>query len=172
MYRLTHRTAHALVTVVLITCTASACSDSSAASRAPQSEKVASPKAAPAAQPTFRSGQEQLDREARDLLNVTDRWQSDEEGLVSSGSLAVPGENRDETLKPGTTLRVEVACAWEGTVTFTVVSGTAKTTERVDCTQPMAKGFDFTTAGSSLAIQADSPGEEAVGAAYLVSRTT
>lgn len=45
----------------------------------------------------------------------------------------------------------------EGAVTFTAVSGTAKRAKRVDCTQPMTNRFDFTTAGPSLAIQADSP---------------
>jgi hypothetical protein len=111
-----------------------------------------------------------LDEEARDLLNMTDRWESDEEGLLSAGSLALPGKNLDKTIKSGTALRVEVACAGEGTVTFTVVSGAAKTTKRVDCTQPMTTGFDFTTAGPSLAIQADSPEADRVGTAYIVDR--
>ncbi|MEU0072911.1 hypothetical protein ABZ027_25690 [Streptomyces sp. NPDC006332] len=111
-----------------------------------------------------------MDKEARDLLNMTDRLESDEAGLVAAGSLAVPGENLDETIKSGTALRVEVACAGKGTVTFTVVSGAAKTAKRVDCTQPMTNGFDFTTAGPSLAIQADSPEEDRVGTAYIMGR--
>ncbi|MGW2841109.1 hypothetical protein ACWCWD_25355 [Streptomyces sp. NPDC001493] len=110
-----------------------------------------------------------MDEEARDLLDVPDRLESDEEGLVSAGSLAVPGENVDETIESGTALRVEVACAGEGTVTFTVVSGAAKAVERVDCTQPMTNRFNFTTAGPSLAIQADSRQEDRVGTAYTVS---
>ncbi|MFI7339328.1 hypothetical protein ACIBUY_15480 [Streptomyces sp. NPDC050085] len=150
----------------------SACSGSSAESKAPQQRKTASSSASSAAQPASRSGREELDEEARRLLGIPDRWEADEKGLVSSGSLALPGENLDETVEPGTALRVEVACAGEGTVTFTVVSGTAKTAQRVDCTQPMTNGFDFTTAGSSLAIQADSPDEQEVGTAYVVSRTT
>ncbi|MFJ8982607.1 hypothetical protein [Streptomyces sp. NPDC102282] len=106
------------------------------------------------------------------MLNLTDRPASDEEGLVSSGSLAIPGQNLDETIKSGTALRVEVACAGEGTVTFTVTSGTARTAERVDCTQPMTNRFNFTTAGPSLAIQADSPDEDSVGTAYIVSHNS
>jgi hypothetical protein len=149
---------------------ASACSDSPTASEASQSEQAASPTAAPTAQPSSQFSREQLDKEARDLLNMTDRWESDEEGLLSAGSLALPGKNLDKTIKSGTALRVEVACAGEGTVTFTVVSGAAKTTKRVDCTQPMTTGFDFTTAGPSLAIQADSPEADRVGTAYIVDR--
>lgn len=62
-----------------------------------------------------------------------------------------------------------MACAGEGTVTFTVASGAAKTAKRVDCTQPMTNEFDFTTAGPGLTIQADSPEEDRVGTAYMVS---
>ncbi|WP_327267258.1 hypothetical protein OG233_30555 [Streptomyces sp. NBC_01218] len=148
---------------------ASACTDSSAAPKAPQSGKAAGSTAAPTAQPSSPPGPERLDQEARDVLHLTDPPSLDEEGFVSSGSLAVPGQNLDETIESGTALRVEVACAGEGTVTFTVVSGTAKTAQRVDCTQPMTSGFDFTTAGPSLAIQADSPQEDKVGTAYKVS---
>lgn len=170
MDRFTRRTGSALTAVALIAGMASACSDVPPASKASQSETAASSTAAPTAQPPSQSGRERLNEEARDLLNMTDRLESDEEGLVSSGSLAVPGQNLDETIKSGTALRVEVACAGEGTVTFTVVSGAARTAERVDCTQPMTNGFDFTTAGPSLAIQADSRDEDRVGTAYLVSR--
>ncbi|MGW0856305.1 hypothetical protein [Streptomyces sp. NPDC002690] len=133
---------------------------------------MASSTATPTAQPSFQSGREQWAEDARDLLNLTDRLESDEEGLVSAGSLAVPGENSHDSIEPGTALRVEVACAGEGVVTFTVVSGAAKTAEHVDCTQPMTHGFDFTTAGPSLAIQADSPQEDKVGTAYVVSRAS
>ncbi|WP_327177338.1 hypothetical protein OG599_20000 [Streptomyces sp. NBC_01335] len=170
MNRFTLRTGSTLTAVALITGMASACSDSPTPSKASQSEKAASSAAAPTAQPLSPSGREQLDKEARDLLNMAERLESGEEGLVSSGSLAVPGESLDTTIKSGTALRVEVACAGEGTVTFTVVSGTARTAERVDCTQPMTNGFDFTTAGPSLAIQADSAEEDRVGTAYIMSR--
>ncbi|MGW7210886.1 hypothetical protein [Streptomyces sp. NPDC054837] len=170
MYRFTRHTATALTAVALITGMTSACSDSPTPSKAPQSHKTASSTPSPTAQPSSPSGREKLDKEARDLLNMTDRLESDEEGLISSGSLAVPGENLDETIKTGTALRVEVACAGEGTVTFTVASGTAKTAKRVDCTQPMTNKFDFTTAGPGLTIQADSPEEDRVGTAYKMSR--
>ncbi|MCX5367230.1 hypothetical protein OG864_52170 [Streptomyces sp. NBC_00124] len=169
MYRFTRHTGRALTAVALITGTATACSDSPTPSKAPQSQKTASSTASPTAQPSSPSGREQLNKEARDLLNMTDRLESDEEGLVSSGTLAVPGQNLDKTIKTGTALRVEVACAGEGTVTFTVASGTAKTAKRVDCTQPTTNEFDFTTAGPGLTIQADSPEEERVGTAYMVS---
>lgn len=169
MYRFIRRTGSALAAVALITGMASACSDSPPASRAPQSGNTASSTAAPTVKPSSPSVREQLDEEARDLLDVPDRLESDEEGLVSAGSLAVPGENVDETIESGTALRVEVACAGEGTVTFTVVSGAAKAVERVDCTQPMTNRFNFTTAGPSLAIQADSRQEDRVGTAYTVS---
>ncbi|WP_244318284.1 hypothetical protein [Streptomyces brevispora] len=127
---------------------------------------------APIVQPPSRSGREQLNEEARNLLSMAERLESDEKGLVSAGTLAVPGQNLDETIESGTALRVEVACAGEGSVTFTVSSGAARTAERVDCTQPMTKGFDFTTAGPSLAIQADSPEEDGVGTAYMVSHVS
>ncbi|MFJ2237828.1 hypothetical protein [Streptomyces sp. NPDC087859] len=146
----------------------SACSDAPTPSKTPQSHKTATSTPSPTAQPSSPSGREKLDKEARDLLNMTDRLESDE-GLISSGSLAVPGENLDETVKTGTALRVEVACAGEGTVTFTVASGTAKTAKRVDCTEATTNGFDFTTAGPGLTIQADSPEEDRVGTAYIVS---
>ncbi|MEU8794439.1 hypothetical protein [Streptomyces sp. NPDC048643] len=106
------------------------------------------------------------------MLNRTDDLDSDDDGLVSSGSLALPGMNVDETVKPGTALRVEVACAGEGTVTFTALSGTAKRARRVDCTQPIASSFDFTTAGPSLTIEADSPKAEKAGTAYVMRRIT
>jgi hypothetical protein len=172
MHRFTRHTGIALAAVALMTGVTSACSGSPAESKTPQPRKTTSSSASPAAQSASPSDREDLNEEARDLLRISDRWDADEKGLVSSGSLALPGENLDETVKPGTALRVEVACAGEGTVTFTVVSGTAKTTKRVDCRQPKANGFDFTTAGSSLAIQADSPDEDGVGTAYVVSRTT
>ncbi|MFE6365874.1 hypothetical protein ACFVP3_38620 [Streptomyces sp. NPDC057806] len=171
MHRFTRHAGTALAAVALIAGMTAACSDSAGVSRASQTEKSASSSVSPVAQPAAQADREQLDKEARDLLNIPDRWESDEEGLVSSGSLAVPGENWDETIKPGTALRVEVACAGEGTVTFTVVSGNAKTAKRVHCTQPMTHAFDFTTSGPSLVIQAESPEEEAVGTAYVVSRT-
>ncbi|MFD3837972.1 hypothetical protein ACFWWC_17170 [Streptomyces sp. NPDC058642] len=170
MYRFTRHTVSALTAVTLITGTASACSDAPATSKAPQSQKTASSTAVPTAQSPSQPTRMQLNKEARDVLNMTDRLESDEQGLVSSGSLAVPGENLDKTLKNGTALRVEVACAGEGTVTFTVASGTARTAKRVDCTQSITNGFDFTTAGPDLTIQADSPEEDRVGTAYMVSR--
>ncbi|WP_330453125.1 MULTISPECIES: hypothetical protein [unclassified Streptomyces] len=169
MYRFTRRTGIALTAVALITGTASACSDSPSAPKASQPEKAASSTAAPEAQPSSPSGTKQLDKEAADLLNMAERLESDKERLVSAGSLAVPGQNLDETVESGTALRVEVACAGKGSVTFTVSSGTARKAERVDCTQPMTNRFDFTTAGSSLAIRADSPEEDRVGTAYIVS---
>ena len=168
MYRFTRHTGSALAAVALMTSMATACSDSPTPSKAPRSQKAASSTASPTTRPSSPSGREQLDKEARDLLNMTDRLESDE-GLISSGSLAVPGENLDKTVKTGTALRVEVACAGKGTVTFTVASGTAKTAKHVDCTQPMTSEFDFTTAGPGLTIQADSPEEEGVGTAYMVS---
>jgi len=168
MYRFTRHTATALTAVALITGMTSACSNAPTPSKAPQSHKTATSTPSPTAQPSSPSGREKLDKEARDLLNMTDRLESDE-GLISSGSLAVPGENLDETVKTGTALRVEVACAGEGTVTFTVASGTAKTAKRVDCTEATTNGFDFTTAGPGLTIQADSPEEDRVGTAYIVS---
>lgn len=172
MYRFTRRSGIALAAVALLTGMASACSDSPTASKAAQPEKPTSSTTAPTAQPSSQLDRKRLDKEAGDLLNLTDRLESDEDALVSAGSLAVPGENRDETIKSGTALRVEVACAGEGAVTFTVVSGSAKTARRVDCTQPMTNAFDFTTAGPSLAIQADSPEEDKVGTAYVVDRAS
>ncbi|MYS38671.1 MULTISPECIES: hypothetical protein [unclassified Streptomyces] len=148
---------------------ASGCSDSSSASKASQPEKAASSTAAPETQPSSPSGKERLDQEAGDLLNMAERLESDRKRLVSAGTLAVPGQNLDRTVESGTALRVEVACAGKGSVTFTVSSGTARKAERVDCTQPMTKRFDFTTAGSSLAVQADSPEEDRVGTAYIVT---
>ncbi|WP_329042998.1 hypothetical protein OHT61_31990 [Streptomyces sp. NBC_00178] len=124
------------------------------------------------AQPPSWSSREQLNEEARSLLNMAERLESGDKGLVSAGTLAVPGQNLDETIESGTALRVEVACAGEGSVTFTVSSGAARTAERVDCTQPMTNGFDFTTAEPSLAIQADSPAEDKVGTAYMVSHVS
>lgn len=172
LYRFIRRTGSALTAVALITGMASACSDSPPASKASQPGRAASSTAAPIAQPPSRSGREQLNEEARDLLSMAERLESDEKGLVSAGTLAVPGQNLDETIESGTALRVEVACAGEGSVTFTVSSGAARTAERVACTQPMTKGFDFTTAGPSLAIQADSPEEDGVGTAYMVSHVS
>ncbi|PKT75035.1 hypothetical protein CW362_00045 [Streptomyces populi] len=150
---------------------ATACSGSPAASKAPRPRKATGSAVAPTAQPASRSGRERLDEEARDLLGGTDPLASDED-FVLSGSLAIPGQDLDETVEPGTALRVEVACAGEGTVTFTAVSGTARKAERVDCTQPMTNRFRFTTAGPGLAIQADSPEAERVGTAYVVRRVT
>ncbi|WP_406315366.1 hypothetical protein [Streptomyces sp. NBC_00118] len=168
MYRFTHHIGKALAAVAVLTGMTTSCSGSPATSKVPHSHKAATSAAAPTAQPRSRSGRERLDKEARDLLHRTDRLDSDDEGLISAGSLAIPGQNLDETVKPGTVLRIEVACAGEGAVTFTAVSGTAKRAKRVDCTQPMTNRFDFTTAGPSLAIQADSPEAERVGAAYVV----
>ncbi|MFE1287363.1 hypothetical protein [Streptomyces sp. NPDC058751] len=149
-----------------------ACSGSPATSKTPQPQKTPSSTAAPTAQAAPRSARERLDEKARDLLTGTDPLDADDEGFVSSGSLAIPGQNVDETVKSGTVLRVEVACAGEGTVTFTAVSGTAEKAVRVDCAQSTTGRFDFTTAGPSLTIQADSPAAEKVGTAYVVRHTT
>ncbi|MGW2081796.1 hypothetical protein ACWCOW_33585 [Streptomyces sp. NPDC001939] len=172
MYRVTRHTGKALTAVALLAGMTTACSGSPATSKAPQPQKAASSTAAPAVPARPRSGRERLDNEARDLLNRTDHLHSGDEGLVSAGSLAIPGQNLDKTVKPGTVLRVEVACAGEGTVTFTAVSGTAKRAKRVDCTQPMTNRFNFTAAGPSLAIRADSPEPERVGTAYVVRHVT
>ncbi|MGC4951328.1 hypothetical protein ACLQ2N_34800 [Streptomyces sp. DT224] len=172
MYRFTRRTGSALTAVALITGMAAACSESPSASEASQPEKAASSTAAPHVQSPSQSGREQLSKKAGDLLNMEERLESDDKGLVSAGTLAVPGQNVDETIESRTVLRVEVACAGEGSVTFTVSSGAARTAEHVDCTQPTTSGFDFTTAGPSLAIQADSPEEDRVGTAYIVSRAS
>ncbi|WP_406835642.1 hypothetical protein ACICHK_03655 [Streptomyces sp. AHU1] len=172
MYRFVRHAGKALTAVVLLTGTATACSGSPATPKAPQSRKATGSAAAPTAQPASRSGQERLDEKARDLLDRTDPWASDDEGLVSSGSLAIPGQNVDDTVESGTALRVEVACAGEGTVTFTAVSGTARKAERVDCARTMTNRFDFTTAEPSLTIQADSSEAERVGTAYVVRHIT
>jgi hypothetical protein len=172
MDRSTRHRGKALAAVVLLTGMTMACSGPPATSKAPQPQKATNSSAVPTARPTPRSDGEQLDTEARDLLSRTDQLDSDDTDFVSSGSLAIPGENLDETVESGTALRVEVACAGEGTVTFTAVSGTAKKAKRVDCTRPMTGRFDITTAGPSLAIQADSPETERVGTAYVVRRVT
>ncbi|WP_282700512.1 hypothetical protein [Streptomyces sp. CC219B] len=173
MYRLTRGTGRAVAAAALVAGLTAACSDSSTASKAPQpSEAASSGSATPTARPASGPDRERLNKEARDLLDPAHRPATDEKGFVSAGSLAVPGMNVDKTITSGTALRVEVACAGEGTVTFTVTSGTAKAAKRVDCARSPRDGFDFTTAGSSLAIHADSSEEESVGTAYLVSRAS
>ncbi|MET8228340.1 hypothetical protein [Streptomyces sp. NPDC005301] len=162
----------ALAAVVLLTGMTMACSGPPAKSKPPQSQKATSSSAVPTARPTPRPDRERLDTEARNLLSTTDQWTSDDADFVSSGSLAIPGQDLDETVEAGTRLRVEVACAGEGTVTFKAVSGTARKTKRVDCARPMTSRFDIITAGPSLAIQADSPDKERVGTAYAVRRVT
>lgn len=172
MDRFTCHTGRALAAVALLAGLTTACSGPPATPKAPQSRKTAASTATPARQPTPRPDRERLDKMARDVLNGTDEPDWDDKGVVSSGSLAIPGMNVDETVRPGTALRIEVACAGAGTVTFTAVSGSARTTKRVDCGQSMTNTFDFTTAGPSLAIQADSPEPEGVGTAYVVRRPT
>lgn len=61
----------------------------------PQPQKAARSIAAPTAQPPSQPSREQLNTEARAVLSMTDRLESDEEGLGSSGSPAVPGQNLD-----------------------------------------------------------------------------
>ncbi|MFF8597022.1 hypothetical protein ACF061_37560 [Streptomyces sp. NPDC015220] len=113
---------------------------------------------------------ERLDNKARRLLGSTGRPSTDGDGFIASGTLAIPGQNLDETIESGTALRVEVACAGEGTVTFTALSGTARAVRRVDCAQPVTKGFRLTTAAPRLAVRADSATPETVGTAYVVRR--
>ncbi|MFJ3222888.1 hypothetical protein ACIPJS_05915 [Streptomyces sp. NPDC086783] len=161
-----------MAAVVLLAGLTMACSGPPAASKAPQSQKATSSSAVPTARKTPRYDRERLETEARNLLSRTDQLDSDDADFVSSGSLAIPGLNLDETVESGIALRVEVACVGEGTVTFTAVSGTAKKAERVDCTRPMTGRLDITTAETSLAIQADSPETERVGTAYVVRRVT
>ncbi|MEU6272774.1 hypothetical protein ABZ871_10195 [Streptomyces populi] len=172
MYRFIRHTGKALTAVVLLIGMATACSGSPATSKAPRPRKATGSAVAPTTQPTSLSGQQRLDEEARDLLGRTDLSDPDDEYLVSSGSLAIPGQNVDDTVESGVALRVEVACAGEGTVTFTALSGTARKAERVDCTQTMTNRFDFTTTEPSLTIQADSSEAEKVGTAYVVRRVT
>ncbi|WNI27198.1 hypothetical protein [Streptomyces sp. ITFR-16] len=170
MHRFTRHTGRVLAAVALLAGLTTACSGPSATPKAPQPRQTAAATATPAPQPTPRPDRERLDKMARDVLNGTGEPDWDDKDLVSSGSLAIPGMNVDETVKSGTALRIEVACAGDGKVTFTAVSGSARTTERVDCAQSMRNSFDFTTAAPSLAIQADSPDPEGVGTAYVVRR--
>ncbi|MFF3312807.1 hypothetical protein [Streptomyces sp. NPDC002952] len=170
--RLNRHRGKALAAVVLLTGMNMACSGPDATSKAPQSQKATSSSAVPTAGTTPSSDRERLDAKARDLLGRTDQLGSDDADFVSSGSLAIPGMNLDETVESGVALRVEVACVGEGTVTFTAVSGTVKKATRVDCTRPMTGRVDITTAGPSLAIQADSPETKRVGTAYVVRRAT
>ncbi|MFH9663558.1 hypothetical protein ACH4NF_35365 [Streptomyces sp. NPDC017248] len=115
-------------------------------------------------------GHERLDNTARRLLGSTGRPSTDDAGFIASGTLAIPGQNLDETIESGTALRVEVACAGEGTVTFTAVSGTARAVRRIYCAQPVTKGLRLTTAAPRLAVLADSATPETVGTAYVVRR--
>ncbi|WP_258564961.1 hypothetical protein [Streptomyces sp. WELS2] len=117
-----------------------------------------------------RPGRERLDDKARRLLGGTGRPSTDDDGFMASGTLAIPGQNLDETIESGTALRVEVACAGKGTVTFTAVSGTAEAVRLVDCAQPATKGFRLTTAAPRLVVRADSATPETVGTAYVVRR--
>jgi hypothetical protein len=172
MYRFTRHAGTALAGVVLLAGMTTACSGSAATSKSSQAQKATSSTAAPTAQAASRPAERRLDEEARDLLTGTDPLDGNDEDFVSSGSLAIPGQDMDTTIRPGTALHVEVACAGEGTVTFTAVSGNAKKAKRVDCAQSTRDEFDFTTAGPSFTIQADSPAAEKVGTAYVVRHTT
>ncbi|MFG2440593.1 hypothetical protein [Streptomyces sp. NPDC048508] len=173
MYRFSRNTGKALIAIAVLTgMGTAACSGSPATSTSPGSQKSANSTPVPVRQSPSLVDGERLGKEARELLKETDHFDSDDEAFISSGSLAIPGENLDKTIKVDTRLRVEVACAGEGTVTFSAVSGTAKTAKRVDCTQSRTGKFDFTTAGPSLAIRADSLEGEEVGAAYVVHRIT
>jgi hypothetical protein len=172
MDRLIRHRGKVLAAVALLAGMTVACSGPPATSKAPQSQKATSTSPVPTPRLTPRSDQERLDTEAANLLSRMDQSDPDDADFVSSGSLAIPGMNLDETVKSGTALRVEVACVGEGTVTFTAVSGTAKKAKRVDCTRPMTGRFDITTARPSLAIHADSPDSERVGTAYVVRRVT
>ncbi|WP_223205790.1 hypothetical protein [Streptomyces xanthii] len=171
MYRRTRHTATALAAVALLTAVTSACSGSTETPRAASSTKpeAGAPDASPA-QKASRPDHERLDDKARRLLDSTDGSSADGDGFIASGSLAIPGQNLDKTIASGTTLRVEVACAGNGEVTFKAVSGTARVTRRVDCAQPETTSFRLTTAAPRLAVQADSATPETVGTAYSVRR--
>lgn len=169
MYRRTHRTITALAAVALLTAVAPACSGSAETPRASSSKKTTA--GAPAASPAQRVSppdHERLDDKARRLLGITGRPSTDGDDFMALGTLAIPGENLDETIESGTALRVEVACAGKGTVTFTAVSGTARAVRRVDCARPLTKAFHLTTAAPRLAVLADSATPETVGTAYVV----
>ncbi|MFB7600585.1 hypothetical protein [Streptomyces sp. NPDC056160] len=171
MYRRTRRTTTALATVALLTAVAPACSDSAETPKTSSSKKTTA--IAPATSPAQRVPRpdpEQLDSKARRLLGSSGPPSTDDDGFIASGTLAIPGLNLDETIESGTALRVEVACAGEGTVTFTAVSGTARAVRRVDCAQPATKEFRLTTAAPRLAVLADSATPETVGTAYVVRR--
>ncbi|QKW31407.1 hypothetical protein HUT11_35105 [Streptomyces seoulensis] len=145
------------------------CSGSAETPRASSSKKTsASAPAASPAQRVSRPDHERLDDKARRLLGTTGRLSTDGDGFIASGTLAIPGQNLDETIESGTALRVEVACAGEGTVTFTAVSGTARAVRRLDCAQPVTKAFRLTTTAPRLAVLADSDTPETVATAYVV----
>ncbi|MBO1330753.1 hypothetical protein [Streptomyces sp. VRA16 Mangrove soil] len=169
MHRLTRRTTTALATVALLTTAATACSGSVETPRAASSKEEAGAAAPSPARTVSRPDHERLDDEARSLLTGTGRSGTDD-GFVASGTLAIPGQNLDETIKAGTSLHVEVACAGKGTVTFTAESGTAEAVRRVDCAQSVTTRFRFTTAAPRLAVRADSATPETVGTAYVVRR--
>ncbi|WP_353946074.1 hypothetical protein ABII15_33765 [Streptomyces sp. HUAS MG91] len=170
MHRRTRRTTTALAAIAVLTAVATACSGSTGTPKASSSKKTAGAPPTSPAQRVSRPNHEQLDDKARRLLGSTSGPDADDDGFIASGTLATPGQNLDETIEPGTALRVEVACAGEGTVTFTVVSGTARAVRRVNCAQSVPKGLRVTTAEPHLAVRADSATPETVGAAYVVRR--
>jgi hypothetical protein len=170
MYRRTRHAPTALAAIALLTAVATACSGSAETPRASSSKKTADSLTTSAAQRVSLPNHEQLDKQARSLLGSTSRREVDDDGFITSGTLAVPGQNLDETIEPGTALHIEVACAGVGTVTFTAVSGTAKTVRRVNCAQPAANSFRLTTGAPRLAVRADSATPETVGTAYVVRR--
>ncbi|WP_394436909.1 hypothetical protein [Streptomyces sp. SGAir0957] len=171
MYRSTRHTLEALTAVVLLTGVASGCSDAPDTPTAPEARKTASRTTAssPSAEDKTRA---RLDEQARTRLGAPDELDERGADFVSSGSLAIPGENLDERVGRGTELQVQVTCAGRGSVTFTAVSGSAKKAVRVDCARSMTNTFDLTTAAPRFAIQADSAEAAQVGTAYLVRQVT
>ncbi|MFJ2744347.1 hypothetical protein ACIO3O_32370 [Streptomyces sp. NPDC087440] len=174
---LTRSMAAALAAAALLAGAATACT--AASPKAPPLDlKATTPPPKPAAEQAANPSGTGLEKQARDLLgNPDDPFEEDDPDDVggtfhSAGSLAIPGMNRDETVKRGLHLTVQVACAGKGVVTFEAVSGKARTIKRVDCAGPQPTShLELTTAAGVLEVSADSPAGDRVGTAYVVRQT-
>ncbi|MEU6389094.1 hypothetical protein [Streptomyces sp. NPDC046939] len=149
---------------------ATACSGSAETPEPSSSKAMVGAPAASPAQRVSRPDHERLDNAARHLLDSTGLLDADDDGFIASGTLAIPGQNVDETIESGTALRVRMACGGEGTVTFTAVSGTARAVRHIDCTRSATKELHLTTAAPRLAVRADSATPDTIGTAYVVRR--
>ncbi|CAM5252928.1 hypothetical protein GCM10010329_07130 [Streptomyces spiroverticillatus] len=164
MPHLTRSMAAALTVAALLAGAATACTTS------PQAPPL--DRGAPPPSPTVKAPDpgRVLEEAARRRLG---RVEAEEDSVLLDASSTGSSLNRDETMTPGKPLTADLTCAGKGSATFTLTSGRAKVSQRIDCggdTASRVVTVELTPASKALDVHIEVTGGDQVGTAYRVRR--